>query len=105
MANTSENKALLLGETGAELTWEEFKTIRAAAEGFYYFTVEGEIEYDIPDDEEFHQAGVLRSYYDYLNGNASTWGDRELDPGLIRAGVNNGLIGADVRASRGNGVT
>jgi len=31
MANTSENKALPLGETGAELTWEEFQTIRAAA--------------------------------------------------------------------------
>ena len=97
MANTSENKALPLGKTGAKLTWEEFQTIRAAAESFHYFTVEGEIYHEAPPDEEFHQAGMLRSYYEYQGNNASTWGAREPDPGLINACFNNGLIGADVQ--------
>jgi hypothetical protein len=85
MANTSENKALPLGETGAELTWEEFQTIRKAAEQFYAFMLEG--EFYTPPPEVFHQAGMLRCYYEYLSENASTWGDRELDPGLINSTV------------------
>ena len=81
MANTSENKALPLGETGAKLTWEEFKTITAAAMDLYpiVFDEAEEEVFHIPLPEAFHQAGVLRCYYEYLGENASTWGERKLD--------------------------
>ena len=99
MANTSEIKALPLGETDAKLTWEEFKTITAAAMDLYpiVFDEAEEEVFHTPLPEAFHQAGMLRCYYEYLGENASTWGDRELDPGLINACFSNGLIGADVQ--------